>query len=342
MRKTGCRAWTSYNTLEEEGLSGHGQAATSDNNRGACRRQKFQPPPKISRFVHPKDVEVPLKAFCTTKEDFHREYGLSLEGKDVRKLIDADVPISDWMKVFTCFPVKEKKVPIKTASRFVHPKDVEVPLKAFCTTKDDFHREYGLSLEGKDVRKLIDANVPISDWMKAFTCFPMKEKKVPIKTTRLDHYKALYQLYKQVYQSKPPNYPLGVKFARGYVYFVCTGPIKWTEFVFEVVKNVTNEGHLDRKREQWKLETSQVSTGTPSGSVIFLVNTPFGSTPAESGLFVTTQSVFSVEVSTSLQELLVEVKKSHDNVSTECQKAKDSVVKSVVDVHHCKGALDTI
>ncbi|MCO5550248.1 hypothetical protein L7F22_003731 [Adiantum nelumboides] len=208
--------------------------------------------------------------------------------------------------------------------------------------KEDFHREYGLSLEGKDVRKLIYADVPISNWMKVFTCLPVKEKKVPIKTARPDHYKALYQLYKQVYQSKPPNYLLGVKFACGYVYFVCTGPIKWAEFASEMVKNVTNEDHLDRKREQWKLETSQVSTGAPSGSAILLVNTPSGSTPAKSGIFATTRFAFSVEVSTSFQELLVEVKKSHDNVLAECQKAKDSVVKSIVDVHRCEGALDTI
>ncbi|MCO5607760.1 hypothetical protein L7F22_061961, partial [Adiantum nelumboides] len=200
-------------------------------------------------------------------------------------------------------------------------------------TKEDFHKEYGSSLEGKDVRKLTDADVPMSDWLKVFTCLPMKEKKVPIKTARSDHYKALYQLYKQEYQSKPPNYLLGVKFARGYVYFVCIGPIKWAEFASEVVKNVTNEGHLDRKGEQWKLVTSQVSTGTPSGSAILLVDTPFGSTPAESVLFATTQSAFSVEVSTSLRELLVEVTKSHDNVSTECQKANNYVVKSVADVH---------
>ncbi|MCO5582449.1 hypothetical protein L7F22_036345 [Adiantum nelumboides] len=81
---------------------------------------------------------------------------------------------------------------------------------------------------------------------------------------------------------------------------------------------------------------------TPSGSAILLVNTPSGSTPAGSGLFATIQSAFSVEVSTSLQELLVEVTKSHDNVSAKCQKAKDSVVKSNADVHRCKGALDTI
>ncbi|MCO5558183.1 hypothetical protein L7F22_011762 [Adiantum nelumboides] len=182
----------------------------------------------------------------------------------------------------------------------------------------------------------------MSDWLKVFTCLPVKEKKLSIKTTRPDHYKALYQLYKQVYQSKPPNYMLGVKFARGYVYFICIGPVKWVEFASEVVKNVTNEGHLDRKREQWKLATSQVSTGTPGGSAILLVNTPSESTSAESGLFATTQSVFSVEVSTFLQELLVEVTKSHDNVLVEHEKAKDSVVKSIADVHRCEGALDTI
>ncbi|MCO5602811.1 hypothetical protein L7F22_056950 [Adiantum nelumboides] len=109
-----------------------------------------------------------------------------------------------------------------------------------------------------------------------------------------------------------------------------------------MVKIVTNEGHLDRKREQWKLETSQVSTGTPNGSAILLVNTPSESTLVGSRLFATTQSAFSVEVSTSSQELLVEATKSHDNVSAECQKAKNSMVKSVADVHHCEGALDTI
>ncbi|MCO5549130.1 hypothetical protein L7F22_002596 [Adiantum nelumboides] len=133
-----------------------------------------------------------------------------------------------------------------------------------------------------------------------------------------------------------------VKLQRGPSKHSSSGPVKWGEFASEVVKNVTNEGHLDRKREQWKLETSQVSTRTPSGSAILLVNTPSGSTPAGSGLFATTQSAFSVEVSTSLQELLVEVTKSHDNVLAECQKAKDYVVKSVADVHRCEGALETI
>ena len=111
-------------------------------------------------------------------------------------------------------------------SRFAHPKDVEVPLKAICTTKEEFHKEYGLSLEGKEVRKLTDADVSIKDWMKVFTCLPVKEKKVPIKITRPNHYKALYQLYKQVYQSKPPNYLLGVKFARRYAYSKCTSLVK--------------------------------------------------------------------------------------------------------------------
>lgn len=217
-----------------------------------------------------------------------------------------------------------------------------MPLKAFCTTKEEFHREYGLSLEGKDVRKLTDADVPVTDWMTVFTCLPVKEKKVPIKTARPDHYKALYQLYKQVYQSKPPNYLLGVKFARGYVYSECRGPVKWAEFASEVVKNVTNEGHLDRKIEHWKSETSQVSTGTPSGSAILTVNTPSASRPAGSGLFATNQSAFSGDVFSSLQELHVEVRKSHDNVSAECQKAKDVVEKSSADVHRCEGALDTI
>ncbi|MCO5575985.1 hypothetical protein L7F22_029792 [Adiantum nelumboides] len=214
-----------------------------------------------------------------------------------------------YLKLFQ----RQKFQPLSKISRFVHSKDVEVPLKAFCTTKEDFHREYGLSFEGKDVRKLIDTDVSMSDWLKVFTCLSVKEKKMPIKTARPDHYKALYQLYKQ-----------------------------WAGFASEVVKNVTNEGHLDRKREQWKLSTSQVSTGTPSGSAILLVNTPSESTPVGSGLFATTQSAFSVDVSTSLQELLVEVTKSHDNVSAECQKAKDYVVKSVADVHRCEGALDTI
>ncbi|MCO5569291.1 hypothetical protein L7F22_023003 [Adiantum nelumboides] len=93
---------------------------------------------------------------------------------------------------------KQKFQSLSKISRFVHPKDVEVPLKAFCMTKEDFHREYGLSLDGKDVRNLTDADVPMSDWLKVFTCLPVKEKKVPIKTARPDHYKALYQLYKQV------------------------------------------------------------------------------------------------------------------------------------------------
>ncbi|MCO5560657.1 hypothetical protein L7F22_014274 [Adiantum nelumboides] len=241
------------------------------------------------------------------------------------------------------YPAKRQKFQLlPKISRFGYPKDVEVPLKAFCTTNEDFHREHGLRFKGKDVKKLTDADVSMSDWLKVFTCLPVKEKKVPIKTARPDHYKALYELYKQVYQSKPPNYLLGVKFACGYVYFVCRGPIKWAEFASEVVKNVTNEGHLNRKRKQWKLVTSQVSTATPSGSAILLVNTPSGSTPVESELFATTQFAFSVEVSTSLQELLVEVTKSHDNVSAECQKTKDSVVKSVADVHRCEGAIDTI
>ncbi|MCO5571074.1 hypothetical protein L7F22_024805 [Adiantum nelumboides] len=91
--------------LRKSPMNGARQVSPTKTQHSPTKRQKSQPPPKISRFVHPKDVEVPLKAFYTTKEDFHREYGLSLEGKDVRKLKDADVPISSWMKVFTCLPI---------------------------------------------------------------------------------------------------------------------------------------------------------------------------------------------------------------------------------------------
>ncbi|MCO5570129.1 hypothetical protein L7F22_023845 [Adiantum nelumboides] len=106
-------SWEMKVVLEEKGLLEKEE-----------QRQKFQPLPKISRFVHPKDVEVPLKAFCMTKEDFHKEYGLSLEGKDVRKLTEEDVPMFDWLKVFTCLLMKEKKVPIETA-RLDHYKGSE-------------------------------------------------------------------------------------------------------------------------------------------------------------------------------------------------------------------------
>ena len=41
----------------------------------------------------------------------------------------------------------------------------------------------------------------------------------------------------------------GCQVCRGYVYSKCTGLVKWAEFALEVVRNVTNEGHLQRKTE---------------------------------------------------------------------------------------------
>ena len=145
-----------------------------------------------------------------------------------------------------------------------------------------------------------------------------------------------------MYQSKPPNYLLGVKFAHGYVYFVCTGPVKWAEFASEVVKNVTNEGHLDRKIDQWKLETSQVSIGTPSGSAILLVNTPSGSTLVGSGPFATTQSCLVLKYPLPYKNFLLRL----ENLMTMYQPSVRTLrmlwSNLVHDVHRCEGALDTI
>ncbi|KAI5067040.1 hypothetical protein GOP47_0017568 [Adiantum capillus-veneris] len=169
-------------------------------------------------------------------------------------------------KVASPQPQRRRKV-----SAHWHPPIIYYPRQTrFCQTKEEFHEEYGLSLEGADPRYLGDIHE--DQWLSVFTQKHLNNEKIHLKLVRPEFREDCALLYHKVYQTIPPNYEITIKFARGFAFERCTlarSPTKmakykvaWAVFAESVISNVTMRKKLSTKMALWKAKNG-VSTILP-------------------------------------------------------------------------------
>eukprot|EP00250_Pteridium_aquilinum_P011774 c20297_g2_i1 orf=210-1802(-) len=188
-----------------------------------------------------------------------------------------------------------------------HAPNINYPKQTrFCQTKEDFHEEYGLSLEGENPRHFSDADVPENQWLTVFTHKRLNKEKVHLKLVRPEFFEECALLYHMVYQRIPPNNEITVKFARGFAFDRCRSvqsPTKkakhrvaWAVFAEGVIKNVILRKKLLTKIALWRakndvntiandVNTISNDVNTISASPIrqHSLDTPLGGRPSWSG-----------------------------------------------------------
>lgn len=96
---------------------------------------------------------------------------------------------------------------------------VYYPLQTvFCMTKEDFHTQYGLGIEGKDPRLLRDSDVEESDWLSVFKqARDTGAYRMKCSSIRAEQFQDVLIFYNKVYQKRPTNMEFNMSFARAYV-----------------------------------------------------------------------------------------------------------------------------
>ncbi|MCO5561560.1 hypothetical protein L7F22_015180 [Adiantum nelumboides] len=150
------------------------------------------------------------------------------------------------------------KAPMKVAkAAYQYPR-----LYKFCYSADDLHSEYGLSLEGKLPRDIVDDEISDKDWLTVFNCLHQKNTKLYISSVREEFVDECRLLYQKVYQAAPSNGELLAKFARGFVYErsrASSDPdsrrIAWARFGGAVLDNCKlQKGGLERKINKFRAD----------------------------------------------------------------------------------------
>ncbi|MCO5589138.1 hypothetical protein L7F22_043104 [Adiantum nelumboides] len=134
----------------------------------------------------------------------------------------------------------------RKASAHWHAPAIYYPRQTrFCQTKEEFHEEYGLNLEGVDPRLV-----------------------------RPEFLEDCALLYYKVYQTTPPNYEITIKFACGFAFERCTlarnptsmaqHKVAWAVFAESVINNVAVRNKLLTKMAMWKTKNAASTTLPPS------------------------------------------------------------------------------
>ncbi|MCO5603566.1 hypothetical protein L7F22_057717 [Adiantum nelumboides] len=141
-------------------------------------------------------------------------------------------------------------------------KALEYPqLSKFCFSAKELHEEYGLSLEGKLLKELLDKYIPDEEWLSVFKCLHKKNTKLFLNHVSDEFVDECRLLYQKVYQATPSNGELLAKFARVFVYERCpataSDPIghrtAWARFGGKVLENCKmQKGGLERKINKFR------------------------------------------------------------------------------------------
>ena len=137
----------------------------------------------------------------------------------------------------------------------------------FCYTAEDLHEEYGLSLEGKLPKDLIDEDLPPEQWLTVFKYNPQKNSKIYLNHLQPHLVEDCRFLFSKVYQGPPSCGELTNKFARCYAFEKCHATKKdpvghrvaWARFGEGVLQMIASRnGGLDRKVEAWRRQNGSV------------------------------------------------------------------------------------
>lgn len=141
------------------------------------------------------------------------------------------------------------------SKKFEYPKQTH-----FCKTRNQFYKEYGLSLEGKLFQHLSAEDMSDDDWMSVFTRRPEKGSKIFLSMLRPEFQDDCRLLFHQVYQGPPTNNELTHKFATLFAFEKCeramTDPaqhqVAWAVFAETVVNHCANKpGGVEKKKKSW-------------------------------------------------------------------------------------------
>lgn len=128
----------------------------------------------------------------------------------------------------------------------------------FCFTKEDFHTEYGLCLDGQDPKLLCNDDFSDEEWLSVWLYKRHQKEKMHLKFLRPELYEECLLLYYKVYQGAPPNNEISVHFAYGYTWQKCKGTedseglVAWAVFAEGVIKMLRQQGNFNRKLEKWR------------------------------------------------------------------------------------------
>lgn len=128
----------------------------------------------------------------------------------------------------------------------------------FCFTKEDFHTEYGLCLDGQDPKLLCNDDFSDEEWLSVWLYKRHQKEKMHLKLLRPELYEECLLLYHKVYQGAPPNNEIGVHFAHGFTWQKCKrtedseGLVAWAVFAEAVIKMLRQQKNLKRKLEKWR------------------------------------------------------------------------------------------
>lgn len=152
-------------------------------------------------------------------------------------------------------------------------------LKHFCFTREDFNKEYGLSLEGKLHQNLSLEDLPDKEWLSVFSRKRDKGMKLFLHMLQPGFVDECRLLYHKVYQAPPMNNEIMLKFATLFAYEKCTAAKKdpaghkvaWAVFGEQVVEHCKRlPGGIEKKVNKW-MEDNKTDAGP---SICSQVNAP--------------------------------------------------------------------
>lgn len=103
--------------------------------------------------------------------------------------------------------------------RWTPPPYTKIQHAQVCTTKEEFHELYNLSLDGVDSTHMMD--VSDIDWLSVFTVVRAKGQKVKLRTLRPEFFNKFMVLYQMVYQELPVNGECAAWFAKAFAFENC-------------------------------------------------------------------------------------------------------------------------
>lgn len=104
----------------------------------------------------------------------------------------------------------------KRAPTFEYPR-----LTRFCTTSQELHEKYGLSLSGKLSSHISDNGLLDSQWPSVFTSYHTKGSKIFLSMVCPEFLDECRLLYHKLHQGIPPNNELTTKFVNLFTFEKC-------------------------------------------------------------------------------------------------------------------------
>ncbi len=124
----------------------------------------------------------------------------------------------------------------------------------FCQTREEFHTQYGLSLNGTDPACISERSLSEADWLSVFT-EQRQGSKVKLKHVRPELFETLIVLHQKVYQEVPLNLELSIVFAFGFAFeHSATAKQSTNKGKFQVAWAIAAEAHVERCRQKGTLQ----------------------------------------------------------------------------------------